>query len=239
MDTTLYTSRRTFQEQVLDQLGQDICSGRYMPGAVLPSEAELCERFGISRIVVREAIKSLVAKGMLVVRRKVGTTVLDLMHWNLFDPSIIAWRAHPAVLNQDLSRDLMELRRIVEPAAASLAAQRACDDDRKALRSAYWAMERAVAGDGDYIAADVAFHTVLLVACGNQFVRQMQDAMSAILLTSFEIVSQKPGGPAFSLPMHEALCCAIEAGDAIAAERAAMVLIEQAGNDLNARLKFS
>src|SRR5476649_1760750 len=117
MDTT-YSSHRTFQEQVLDRLGHDICSGRYMPGEVLPSEMELCERFGISRIVVREAIKSLVAKGMLVVRPKVGTTVLDPMYWNLFDPSIISWRAHPSVLNRALSRDLMELRRIVEPAAA-------------------------------------------------------------------------------------------------------------------------
>ncbi|MDR3412052.1 MAG: FadR/GntR family transcriptional regulator [Formivibrio sp.] len=238
MNTTLYTSRRTFQEQVLDLLGQDICSGRYTPGAVLPSEAELCERFGISRIVIREAIKSLVAKGMLVVRRKVGTTVLDPNHWNLFDPSIIAWRAHPSVLNQTLSRDLMELRRIVEPAAASLSAQRASDDERKALRAAYLAMERAIAEDGDYVAADLAFHAVLLAACGNQFVRQMQDAMSAILRTSFEIVSQKAGGPAFSLPMHEALCRAIEAGDARAAEQAALALIDQATNDLNARLKF-
>ena len=238
MDTTLYTSRRTFQEQVVDRLGQDICSGRYMPGQVLPSEAELCERFGISRIVIREAIKSLVAKGMLVVRRKIGTTVLDPMHWNLFDPSIITWRAHSTIMNKTLSRDLMELRRIVEPAAASLAAQRASDNDRKALRTAYQAMADALAGNGDYVTADVAFHAVLLTACGNQFVRQMQDAMSAILRTSFEIVSTKPGGPAFSLPMHEALCCAIETGDAVAAERAAMELIEQAGNDLNERLKF-
>ncbi|MBS1154545.1 MAG: gntR [Proteobacteria bacterium] len=238
MDKKHYSSRLTFQEQVLDRLGQDICSGRYTPGEVLPSEMELCERFGISRIVVREAIKSLVAKGMLVVRRKVGTTVLDPMHWNLFDPSVISWRAHPSVLNQALSRDLMELRRIVEPAAARLAAQRASDDERRALRAAYLEMERAVAGEGDYVAADLAFHSILLAACGNQFVRQMQDAMSAILRTSFEIVSQKPGGPAFSLPMHEDLCRAIETGDAKGAERAALALIEQADSDLNARLKF-
>lgn len=238
MDKKHYSSRQTFQEQVLDRLGQDICSGRFKPGEVLPSEMELCEQFGISRIVIREAVKSLAAKGMLVVRRKVGTTVQDPVHWNLFDPSIIVWRAHPSVLNQTLSRDLMELRRIVEPAAASLAAQRASDDERRALRAAYLAMERAVAGEGDYVAADLAFHSILLAACGNQFVRQMQDAMSAILRTSFEIVSQKPGGPAFSLPMHEDLCRAIEAGDAKGAERAALALIEQADSDLNARLKF-
>lgn len=236
MDTVLYSSRRTFQEQILDRLGQDICTGRYTPGQVLPSEAYLGEAFGVSRIVIREVIKSLVAKGMLEVRRKVGTTVLPPDHWNLFDPSIIAWRAQSASLNKMLSRDLMELRRIVEPAAARFAAQRAGEPERQALRAAYVAMERAIAGEGNYVAADLAFHAVLLAASGNQFVRQMQEALSAILRTSFEIVSNKPGGPAFSLPMHEALCCAIEAGDAVAAERAALVLIEQAESDLTQRL---
>ncbi len=236
MEKNLFTSHRTFQAQILDRLGQDICSGRYTPGQVLPSETELGAQFGVSRIVIREVIKALVAKGVLEVRRKVGTTVLDPSRWNLFDPSIIAWRAHSAVLNKMLSADLMELRRIVEPAAARFAAARATEADRIALRAAYQDMERAVNGEGDYIAADLAFHASLLAACHNQFVRQMQDAMSAILQTSFEIVSLKPGGPAFSLPMHEALCIAIESGDEVAAERAALTLIEQAEKDLHARL---
>lgn len=237
MDKPLYTSDLTFREQVLDRLGQDICSGRYAAGDVLPSEMALCELFGVSRIVIREVIKSLVAKGMLDVRRKVGSTVRELRDWNLFDPAIIGWRAQSAAINQMLSQDLMELRRIVEPAAARFAALRATSADREALRAAYLAMERAVAGEGDYVAADLAFHTVVLDACGNQFVRQMQDALSAILRTSFQIVSQKPGGPAVSLPMHKALCDAIDAADPKAAEQAALVLIEQAERDLNERLR--
>jgi DNA-binding FadR family transcriptional regulator len=136
-----------------------------------------------------------------------------------------------------MSRDLAELRRIVEPAAVRLAAIRASDNDRKALRAAYMAMERAVAGKGDYVKADLDFHATILGACGNQYVRQMQEAMSAILQASFEIISEKPGGPAFSLPMHEAVCKAIEKGDPVAAERAALVLIEQAEADLRDRLE--
>jgi DNA-binding FadR family transcriptional regulator len=229
--------RATFQEQVLHQIGRDICSGRYRPGQVLPSETELCERFAFSRIVIREAIKSLVAKGLLEVRRRVGTLVLERNRWNLFDTDVITWRAESAEVDPAMSRDLMELRRIVEPAAVRLAAQRASDVDRQALRSAYMAMERAVAGKGDYVQADLAFHNIILAACGNQFVRQMQEAMSAILQASFKIISEKPGGPAFSLPMHEAVCRAIEAGDAEAAERAALVLIEQAETDLRDRLQ--
>ena len=75
-----------------------------------------------------------------------------------------------------------------------------------------------------------------LVQFTNQFVRQMQNAVSAILRTGFEIISLKPGGPAYSLPMHEELCRAIENGDAEAAERAALLLISQAEEDLDGRL---
>jgi len=225
--------RATFQEQVREKLGRDICSGRYRPGEVLPSETDLCQQFGFSRIVIREAIKSLVAKGMLEVGRRVGTLVLEPTQWNLFDPNVIEWRAESAAMDPTISRDLMELRRIVEPAAVRLAASRASEDDRRKLRAAYMAMVRAVAGKGDYVQADLTFHAVILSACGNQFVRQMQEAMSAILRASFEIITEKPGGPAHSLPMHEAVCLAIEKSDPVAAERAAIILIEQAEADLN------
>jgi GntR family galactonate operon transcriptional repressor len=109
--------RATFQEQVLEQLGRDICCGRYPPGVVLPSESELCERFGFSRIVIREAIKALVAKEMLEVNRRIGTLVLAPTRWILFDPDVIAWRAGSADFDVAMARDMMELRRIVEPAA--------------------------------------------------------------------------------------------------------------------------
>jgi DNA-binding FadR family transcriptional regulator len=239
MTATTTAPRATFQEQVLEQLGQDICTGRYKPGETVPPEGELCERFGFSRIVIREAVKSLAAKGMVDVRRKSGTVVQDPGRWNLFDPDVIAWRAKSATVDPAMSRDLMELRRIVEPAAARLAALRATQADRTALRAAYTAMERAVAGVGDYVTADLAFHATVLCAGGNQFVRQMQEAMNAILRASFEISSEKPGGPAFTLPMHEALCRAIEEGDEKAAEQASLKLIEQAEADLLERLQIN
>lgn len=225
-------ARTTFQQQVLETLGRDICSGRVKPGELLPPEAELCERFGFSRIVIREAIKSLAAKGLLEVKRRVGTLVLEPTHWNLFDTDIIAWRAESSAFDPTLARDLMEMRRIIEPAAVRLAALRASDEERRRLRSAYMAMARAVAGKGDYVLADLDFHTTILSACGNQFVRQMHDAMGALLRVSFEVITQKPGGPAHSLPLHEAVCIAIEQGDADAAERATLQLIDGAEEDL-------
>lgn len=225
-------SPTTFHQQVVAQLGRDISGGRYPPGALLPSEPELGERFGFSRIVIREAIKSLVAKGMLEVSRRVGTVVRETRYWNLFDPEVITWRAHSADFDTTMARDLMELRRIVEPAAVRLAAERASAEERRALRAAYMAMARAVAGKGDYVEADVAFHTTILAACGNQYLRQMQEAMSAMLEASFAIVAQKPNGPATSLPLHEAVCAAIEQGRAADAEAASITLIVSAEQDL-------
>lgn len=220
----------------MHQLGRDICSGMYPPGRVLPPEGELCERFGFSRIVIREAVKSLVAKGMLAVRRSLGTLVLEPSEWNLFDPDVISWRAESIEVDPTMPRDLAELRRIVEPAAARLAAGRASPDERRALRAAYMAMERAVGGKGDYVQADVAFHVTIMAASGNQYIRQMQRAMSAMLRWNFRIVTRKPGGTALSLPLHEAVCIAIEQGDADAAERASLVLLSHSEDDLREQL---
>lgn len=233
---TAAPARVTFHQQVVEQLGRDICSGRFRPGQLLPPENELCERFGYSRIVIREAIKSLVAKGMLEVSRRIGTLVREPFRWNLFDPDVIAWRARSLVPDTTLARDLLELRRTVEPAAVRLAAQRANEAERRALRAAYMALVRAVAGKGDFVEADTAFHAIILAACGNQFLLQMQEAMSAMLRAEFEIVARKPGGPADALSLHEAVCVAIEQADPDAAERAAFALIDRAEADFREQL---
>ncbi len=238
MTKPIHVPRATFQVQVQAELGRDICAGRFQPGDILPSEAELCERFNLSRIVIREAVKALAAKGLVDVRRKVGTQVQELAQWNLFDPDIIAWRTQTLGLDRTMARDLLELRRVVEPATAQLAARRASAEQRASLRQAYQAMVRAVAGDGDYVSADLVFHTTIMQAADNQFLGQMQSAMGALLHATFQIVSKKPGGPAFSLPMHSELCSAIEAGDETGAGAATLRLIEQSERDLTDLLQY-
>jgi DNA-binding FadR family transcriptional regulator len=225
----------TLHRQVLNQLGEQICSGKFMPGDTLPAEPVLAEQMQVSRITIRETMKSLSAKGMLQVRRRYGTIVLPRAQWQLFDPDVITWRARAGAIEPGLIEDLMELRLIIEPNAARLAAKRATPEDRIAVRRAFKAMERAVAGQGEYVPADLAFHGAILAACHNQFVQQMQNALSAILRTSFELSSEIEGGPARSLPMHEALCVAIEQGDPQAAEQAALTLIKRAEQDFEDR----
>lgn len=229
----------TLHRRVLDEMGQQICAGRFAPGDILPAEPILAEQMQVSRITIRETMKSLSAKGMLAVRRRYGTIVLPRSEWQLFDPDVIMWRARSGTVDAGLIDDLMELRTIIEPAAARLAARRATPQDRLALRKAFNAMARAVAGHGDYVPADLAFHGAILSACHNQFVQQMQNALSAILRTSFELSSEIQGGPARSLPMHEALCMAIEQGDAAAAEAAVLTLIARAEKDFEDRASMT
>ena len=221
----------TVFRQILDRMGEQICSGYYAPGHVLPSEPELAQQMAVSRITIRETVKSLSAKGMLDVRRRTGTVVTARARWQLFDPDVIAWRAKAGTVDKALIADLMELRRIIEPQAAKLAALRATDSQRRELGYAYEAMAAAVAGNGAYVPADLAFHTVILSACHNQFIQQMQTALSAILQASFALSAEVAGGPARSLPMHATLFKAIEQSDPDAAERAALVLIDRAAHD--------
>ncbi len=215
----------------LDLLGQAILSGQYAVGASLPPEPQLCEQFGVSRTVVREAIKSLVAKGLLITGPKLGTRVLTNDQWNWFDPDVITWQAQ-AGLTPEFLRDLQELRRVVEPAAVRLAAEKATDEDISAIEQAYAGMKLAVEQGGDYVVHDLRFHQGLLHASHNRMLIQMGKALSALLRTSFEISTRIQDGPRSSLPLHRAVLDAVIQHAPGKAERAIMVLINGANEDI-------
>lgn len=217
--------------QTLDQLGEAIVSGRHAPGSTIPPEPQLGEQLGVSRTVVREAIKSLVAKGLVVTGPKVGTRVLPADQWNWFDQSVVRWHTRVG-LSHEFLRDLQELRRVVEPAAVRLAATRATADDLAEIEAAYAGMKHAIEHGGDYVTHDLRFHQGLLRACHNRMLVQMSKALGALLRTSFELSTAKPHGPAQSLPLHRAVLDAVIAQDADGAERAALVLIDGAYEDL-------
>ena len=192
----------------VDRIGEAIVAGRYAVGATLPAEPLLCDEFGVSRTVVREAVKSLVAKGLLVTGPKVGTRVLPADNWNWFDPDVVAWQSK-AGLTREFLRDLQELRRVVEPAAVRMAAERATASDIAEIEAAYAGMKQAIEHGGDYVASDLRFHQGLLRAGRNRMMVQMSKALGALLRTSFEISTSRPDGPASSLPLHRAVLDAV------------------------------
>ncbi|MEJ5990398.1 FadR/GntR family transcriptional regulator [Ramlibacter sp. PS3R-8] len=219
----------------VDHLGEAIVAGRYAAGASIPPEPLLGEELGVSRTVVREAIKSLAAKGLLTTGPKVGTRVLASDHWNWFDPDVVIWQSK-AGLTREFLRDLQDLRRVVEPAAVRMAAERATAVDIAELETAYEGMRRAVEEGGDYVAFDLRFHQGLLRACHNRMIVQMSKALSALLRTSFEISTSRKDGPRNSLPMHRAVVDAVAARQPAKAERAILVLIDSAREDIEAVL---
>ncbi len=112
----------------LENLGSRIIKGEFPPGTLLPNEGEICADIGASRSVIREAIKSLAAKGLLEVRQKVGTRVHAQKHWNLFDLDVLGWR-YASMPRLQFFRELFEIRRMIEPQGALLAAERATEAD--------------------------------------------------------------------------------------------------------------
>ncbi|MDO8251123.1 MAG: FadR/GntR family transcriptional regulator [Rhodoferax sp.] len=215
----------------VDHLGEAIVAGRYAPGASIPPEPVLGEELGVSRTVVREAVKSLIAKGLVTTGPKVGTRVLSEEHWNWFDPDVIAWQSK-AGLTPEFLRDLQDLRRVVEPAAVRMAAERATAQDIAAIEAAFEGMTRAVKEGGDYVTYDLRFHQGLLRACRNRMLIHMSKALGALLRTSFELSTSKKGGAASSLSLHRAVLDAVIARDPAKAEKAILILIDGAHKDI-------
>lgn len=218
---------RNFHDQIVELLGQKIVAGELAPGSRMAPEPQLAQSLGVSRLALREAMKTLTAKGMVVIRQKTGTHVLPRTAWNLFDADLLKWHAERP-LDDRFVADLMELRRMIEPAAARIAAKRASRAQLQAVRGAYNAM--AAAGDtASYIAADLQFHAAVLEACDNQFIGQLQGAISQVLKVSFRASSSAGAAShARALALHEALVLALEAHDADAAALAAEHLIARA-----------
>ena len=215
----------------VDFLGEAIVAGRYAVGASIPPEPQLCEELGISRTVVRESVKSLVAKGLIHTGPKVGTRVLSSDQWNWFDADVVAWQVK-AGLTPEFVRDLQDLRRVVEPAAVKMAAERSTPEDIAEIEAAFAGMKKAVEQGGDYITHDMRFHQGLLKASHNRMLIQMGKALSALLRTSFVLSTSRKDGPKGSLPLHRAVLDAVIARNPARAERAILVLIAGAHQDI-------
>jgi DNA-binding FadR family transcriptional regulator len=226
---------RNVHGTTLDLLGRKIVGGQYPAGASMPPEPMLCDELGVSRTVVREAVKSLVAKGLVTTGPKVGTRLQPSDQWNWFDPDVIRWQSQIG-LTREFLRDLQDLRRVLEPAAVRMAAERATAKDIAEIAAAYEGMRHAVEEGGDYVTHDLNFHQGLLRASRNRMVVQMSKVLGALLRTSFEISTARKDGPRKSLPLHRAVLDAVMAHDPERAEKSILVLIDGASDDIESVL---
>lgn len=213
---------------VLDRIGALVAGGGLAPGTVLRAD-ELVERYGVSRTVVREAVRVLESMGLVQSRRRVGTTVAPRERWNVHDPRVIRWRLDGPDRDDQL-RSLSELRRGVEPVAAVLAASRATPEQCGELVGAV--MDMAVHGrSGDleaYLEADVRFHRTLLAASGNEMLAALDGVVAEVLAgrTRHHLMPARPEPAAIRL--HGDVADAVRSGDAGAAEAAMRAILTEA-----------
>ena len=223
--------KRNLFAHVVEEIGSRIVRGVYKPADVLPIEGELGRTLGASRSVVREAVKSLAAKGLVVSRTRTGTRVLAPTHWNLLDLDVLGWR-YAAMPRMQFFSELFDLRRMIEPAAAALAAERATRADVAGLKEALDAMGTAT-GDAE-IEADLRFHRGILAAANNELVVQMGGVIGVGLLTSFRI---SPQSFDVFLPLHARVFEAIRDRKPEAARQAMDALLAETRAFLEGELR--
>jgi DNA-binding FadR family transcriptional regulator len=225
---------RNLHGQIVHTLGRRILRGEILPGDALQAGSTMTA----SRTALREAIKVLAAKGLVEAKPKIGTRVTPRDSWNLLDPDVMAWehdeKPRPAFL-----RKLTEVRGVIEPHAAALAAGRA---DRAAiaqLEAAFDDMAAAVdrpGGDSDFAAfdeADMRFHLAIVRATGNELLEQMTRVVYSALLVSFRTTSRLPGSARRSLPKHRAILRAIADGQPQRAKAAMERLVSGTAREIS------
>jgi len=217
--------------QVVEWLGRRIVSGELAHGCQLPNEAELAAQLRVSRGGIREAVKALAAKGLVEPRPRLGTRVLPRRDWNLMDREVISW--HGRLGTNDFLNDLLELRMMVEPGAAQLAAERATDEQLAELAAACDQMAgnapRLPEAEHEFVQADLAFHLTLLRCSGNQLIEQLGRLLEASLRHGLEASSHAPGGVAATLPLHRAVLRAVSNRKPVQASRSMRRLLETTG----------
>lgn len=194
--------------QVARELGRRIVAGIYEPGALVENEQALADRYQVSRSVVRDAVKILVGKGLLEVRRGIGTRVRKRADWGLLDDDVLAWH-QSAPPSPDFLRQLMDFRLVIEPKAARWAAERGDAEKIAEIELAQIRMEQEKGSIEDFVVADALFHRSILRASNNEFLAAMEGLIFSALLNSIRLTNKDPRENADSIPFHREVAVAI------------------------------
>lgn len=229
----------TRQHPVVADLGRRIATGELAAGAQVVPE-EVAEQHGVSRSVVREALRVLEAKGLVQPKQRVGTRVLPPDRWDALDADVIGWRVQGPERLAVVS-DLEELRAAVEPRAARLCCENGDDEGTAdvAELTMLAATMRRVGSRGDlagFTAADVAFHSRLLHASGNAAFVRLEGTFAALLRAREELGTLPHQISEAVLALHEEIAEAIGERDADRAEQAARELVDGARSEVLTRL---
>jgi DNA-binding FadR family transcriptional regulator len=214
--------------QVVEGVGRRIGRGELQPGDVVDI-GEVQGRYSASRTAVREAIKVLSAKGLVAARPRFGTYVRPRAEWNALDADVLRWQEGSAS-NVRLLRQLDEVRRVVEPQAARLAATRRVRAELRTMQVALQDLERAKQPP-ELAAADLRFHRSILAATHNDLLEQLGAVLQPVLLLRDLVAYRSHPGDPESMALHGAVLAAVEAQDPDVAEQRMHDLLRKAARD--------
>lgn len=225
-------TQRNLHDHVIQALGRRIVGGDLQPGELLPREDTLAEQMDVSRSVLREAVKVLAAKGLVESRPKVGTRIRDPRSWHQLDGQVLAWRC-ASMPTDDFVQKLVEMREVIEPAAAALAARRCEVRQLETLDAAYASMAAATNLNA-WTTADIAFHEAVLDATNNELMVSLFSVVETSLETFFSLSARAAKDFKYSLPHHQKVLEAIRRRQPQAAQRAMLALIADSRDNLAA-----
>ncbi|MDN2486748.1 FadR family transcriptional regulator [Kosakonia sacchari] len=206
-----------------EKLAQQILKGEYAPGSILPGEMELGEKFGVSRTAVREAVKTLTAKGMVLPRPRIGTRVMPRGNWNFLDKELLSWWMHEDNF-QDIIRHFLIMRSSLEPQACLLAATLGSAEQKAYLNTL---MEEMVFLKKNFnrerwVEVDMAWHEHIYAMSDNPFLISFSTLFHSIYHTYFTSITQNE---VIKLDLHQAIVDAIQESDGDSALRACQLLL--------------
>ncbi|MHB1491506.1 MAG: FadR/GntR family transcriptional regulator [Cellulomonas sp.] len=206
-------ARQSLVAMVADDLLDRIVAGEFPPDSTLPGELELAAHHDVSRMTVREAMKTLAAQHVIRVERGRGTFVNPLARWTSMEAVLRA--ASDGVNAAAASVQLIELRRMLETGAAELAATRISPTELEALGACLEEMRAAHAADDvdRFVTADLAFHDLVLRASGNAFVVLMVEPLSRVLAASRAQTSRVTEIQGHAIDEHTRVHAALTSGD--------------------------
>jgi DNA-binding FadR family transcriptional regulator len=210
-------SGRNLHGQVVHELGRRIVGGLCAPGDALPNEEQLCRELGISRTALRESVKVLAAKGLVESRPRIGTRVRASESWNLLDPDVLAWRCATSP-GPEFLLQLNQMREIIEPASAGLAAQQRTSAQLRRIEDAYAAMDASTDIDA-WVRADLDFHIGILDATNNPLLLPLGAMIASALETLLGQSARCAGDFKIGLPDHRRVLDAIRCGEPAVASR--------------------
>lgn len=232
--TLLGEKRTTLHIMVANVLGEEIVAGKLPIGGLLPTELELCSRFGVSRTVVREAVKQLTSKGLLRTSSGIGTWVPAATEWNFLDPLVFTW-VRASGNSENLIQHLFSFRSAIEPAAAAEAARSATAEQLAELKAALDIMCSHDPGFMAWVAADVRFHTAIYIGSNNVFMASLASLFREYFQMSFS-VSSSNAHYQHCLQEHIDVYEAIAEGRPADAQHAVQVLLNNAHEDVRQAL---